>query len=187
MTEKTPDVRSQLAQSIGELNLAWTSAHDFVYRIFEDVTGLTEAQARGIFFSIRSDALQREITKKVVRATLTDSDDDNPVEKLSHALGRLGGHATARNETIHSMWSLEVLTDSEDNPTFRVAKQPKHETIFESFRERLESGTPNYVGEFDASTKEIYAIGSELVDWWMQYARPLRAKRAKDHQQKPQS
>lgn len=176
MSEEVPNVRNEFAESIGELNLAWTGAHDFVYRIFQDVSGLTEKQARAIFFSIRSDSLQREITKKVVQATLQDGEYVKPVEELAHILGRLKEQASVRNETVHAMWSVHFFTDDNNTTVAKIAKQPTQKTMFEQIQDNINVGYPDYSKVFRTAAHDINAIGFELVEWWQTYARPLAAK-----------
>ena len=58
---KRKSARRELAHLVGEINVEWNEAHSWVFGIFSALLGDHE-RAKAIFFALRIDSAQRDIT-----------------------------------------------------------------------------------------------------------------------------
>jgi len=96
----------QHAIIIGEVILAWTDAHFWVYALYQILSNQSHSAATQKFLSIRSDHGQREITSDLAKEVLENA---GPLkDDVLDALKRFGDLAAERNAATHSMWGIEA-------------------------------------------------------------------------------
>lgn len=105
----------KFATTLGHVTIKYNEAQAFVLNIFINLSGAERHVARAMFFSIKSDAGQREMTIAMARALMVDDDDAETDEcrRVVSAIEALSKLAGERNAAIHTMWYL----DSEDGET----------------------------------------------------------------------
>ncbi len=93
------------ARLIGHLTIAWNTAQHAVYSLFEIASDLTPEAAQAIFFAVKSDSAQRDITLALCQVEMRGEDSDllPAVENGIRGLNWLAGD---RNAAIHTMWDI---------------------------------------------------------------------------------
>jgi hypothetical protein len=112
MVKLTPELRrseaikDQLALLIGRMNISWNDVQTVVFHLFQQMSGMTWSAADAIFFSIRSDSAQRDVTAALAKVAL----EDKPVEleRLITLLNTVGKRAAERNAAIHTAWIVDA-------------------------------------------------------------------------------
>jgi hypothetical protein len=140
------------AALVGHVTLAWSNIHSQVFRIFALLCGMTGRQSEAIFFALKSDASQREITLAVINETLSE-----PLRKKGTVIfGRINGLAGERNLAAHTMWAtLMPAGKIMPNPSVRKPSRLKDDfeqqfqTLIEKLRELF---------------RELMRFNQEIVD-----------------------
>ena len=107
----SPYTRTDIATLVGQINVAWGDIQFWVYLIFRFLMNDT-LRAQAIFFAIRSDSVQRDITAALVDLALTHAlpkELRKDARVLFSELQRIVGR---RNDAIHAMWSFGVFDES---------------------------------------------------------------------------
>ena len=100
--DQKPLSEDELALRIGHLTFLWNDVHFFVYTIFVRLMGGDYARSDTIFFGLRNDNSQRQITDKLAKTVLASNEDIS--KKITSFLSLLGHLAGRRNAFIHAMW-----------------------------------------------------------------------------------
>jgi hypothetical protein len=139
MTGDYPDFEKMYdehAALVGHVTLAWSNVHSQVFRIFALLCDPIGKRSEAVFFALKSDASQREITLAVINETLSE-----PLRRKAAAMfGRISGLAGERNLAAHTMWAtLMPVGKIVPNPSVRKPPQLKEdfEQQFKVLNERL--------------------------------------------------
>jgi hypothetical protein len=136
-TVSDEDYYEKHAAMLGKVSLAWNDVHSMVFAIFADLTGMSWERAEAIFFSLKADQAQRDITLAVM-ADVLSTENDLPLKELGTALlGQIGSLAGERNVATHAMW-VTLL------PTRTVIVHPdlkRPKLLKEDFRTQFENLT----------------------------------------------
>lgn len=110
MPSKDPDIKEYpygewaLAPLIGRVTIAANNAQHLVLIIF-DILVRDGDLARAIFFSLKSDAAQRDITLAAMAVRLRGAPE--LLERGRKAFQRLADLSGERNAAIHTIWAVE--------------------------------------------------------------------------------
>lgn len=107
MTNHAERELGEHARLIGQVTIAWNDVHHLVYLTFEQLSGLSEEMAESLFFSLRSDAGQRDLTMAAARVALQA--DPERLKALTTIINGVGKLAAIRNEAIHTAWAVDFL------------------------------------------------------------------------------
>lgn len=110
------------AEAIGKVTISWSMCQLLVFALFYDLSGMTWENARAVFFALKSDATQREVTAALAQ-TLTGT--RSPKKKIISAIDRLTQLAGERNATVHTMWQV---SDEGLVPAQGISHFPKLDT-----------------------------------------------------------
>lgn len=102
--ERIRALLDQHALLIGQVNISWTMCQLLVFLLFYQLSGMTWENARAVFFALRADVQQREITVALASERLTGS--RSPRKRVVAAISRLNELANERNAATHTMWSI---------------------------------------------------------------------------------
>jgi len=92
------------AELIGRVVIAWNEVQWMVYRLFVVFSGMSEDQAKDVFFSLRSDSTQRDLTLAAGKSALAKS--PTLWNKFRITMCAIGTLASERNAAIHTMWGF---------------------------------------------------------------------------------
>lgn len=142
------------ATQIGYVTLFWNDAHDLVYHIFEDASGMGEEMAKALFHTLRSDAGQRDLTLAAVRVRLGDATPR--LKALKTIFSKIGQCASARNEAIHTSWAHDIFEIVETGQMFLggIGKRPRHAGNDGDHEER-----------FNKLREDLKVIYADLLEW----------------------
>ena len=104
----SPYTRTDVANLVGQINVAWGDLQFWVYTIFRYLID-DAMRAKAIFFTIRSDSTQRDITAALVDLALPHAlpkELRKDARTLFSEIQRISGH---RNDAIHAMWGHGFL------------------------------------------------------------------------------
>ena len=89
-------------QLIGGITIGWSAAHSAVYALFAALSGLSLERSKAIFFAIKQDLAQREMTLALAKVTLVEHPDC--LERATSLLKQISSLSGDRNAAIHSFW-----------------------------------------------------------------------------------
>lgn len=92
------------AELIGHITLAWSNVHSEVFGIFKILCGMKGRRSEVIFFALKSDAAQREITLAIINEVVSERLSN----KAKTLFGRISGFAGERNLATHTMWAMRM-------------------------------------------------------------------------------
>jgi hypothetical protein len=134
-----PDLEKQYdehAALVGHVTLAWSNVHSEVFAIFSLLCGMEGRRSEVIFFALKSDASQRDITLAIVNEMLSE-----PLRKKAKMLfGRISGFAGERNLAAHTMWATRLPAGNiTPNPSLRQPSllRQDYEQQFQTLIDRL--------------------------------------------------
>lgn len=107
------------AKLIGNVTIAWNTAQSLVFAIFSVMSRIAPESdnAAAIFFALKSDIAQRDITTAVIESELGTSahpEHKKLAERLKRPIHKLNSLSAERNAAIHTMWSF-VSGDEHEN------------------------------------------------------------------------
>jgi hypothetical protein len=119
MTGDNPDFEKKYdehAALVGHVTLAWSNIHSEVFEIFSLLCGMQGRRSEVIFFALKSDASQRDVTLAIINEILSE-----PLRNKAKTLfGRISGFAGERNLAAHTMWATRMPDGNiTPNPTIR--------------------------------------------------------------------
>ena len=92
------------AELIGRVVISWNEVQWMVYRLFVTFSAMPPQQAQDVFFSLRSDASQRDLTLAAGKSALATH--PKLWQKFRTAMCDIGTLAGERNAAIHTMWGF---------------------------------------------------------------------------------
>jgi hypothetical protein len=95
---------AEISTLVGKINAAWNDVQFFVYLIFIHLMNNDILRSEAIFFSLKSDSAQRDITLAVAKVSLAREPD--MLSKVVAHFGAVGKKAGRRNDAIHGMFNL---------------------------------------------------------------------------------
>jgi len=161
-TNLSPD--DTLALAIGKVTMAWNGAQHMLFLIFQEISGMKHEAAEAVFFTLKSDAAQRDIVAAAAQVVWADPKEAANLAELKSLIKRLGKHAEKRNETVHTMW--EALFTWDDTMMKRsVVLMPRlsPKTMASAF----EDPPRDYAGEYAVTAEELSVLGRELLEVYM--------------------
>jgi hypothetical protein len=134
-----PDLEKQYdehAALVGRVTLAWSNIHSEVFAIFSLLCGMKGRRSEVIFFALKSDASQREITLAIINEIVSE-----PLRNKAKTLfGRISGFAGERNLATHTMWAtITPAGNITPNPMIRQPSllRQDYEQQFQTLIDRL--------------------------------------------------
>jgi hypothetical protein len=91
-------------RAIGRVAAGWVDVNYLIYLLFVDFSGMPSEQAKDVFFALKADYAQRDITLAAGQAALAKHPD--LWESFRRLIKEIGGLAGERNAAVHTMWSL---------------------------------------------------------------------------------
>ena len=134
------------AATIGLVLVTWNSVHSTVHSIFVHLSSLGLEAANAIFFTLKQDRAQRDITRALAKVRLAAHDAlATRLNKLFNEIDELGGE---RNAVAHTLW---------EGPTNEG---------FEPYRFAVHHGAldlGDYREQFTALNEKLMRIGRDLT------------------------
>lgn len=94
------------ALAIGQITMQWTTIQVGMSYLFRKLSGLDKTRAEIIFFSVKSDTNQREMTLALARTVL--SSQPELLGKLEKIFDKIGRYSGERNAAAHTMWIVKM-------------------------------------------------------------------------------
>lgn len=107
-----PELIERYAKLIGNVAIEWNTAQYALYNLFETLTGSKSAWS--IFWGLRSDSTQRDITISAAKSWL-NMDKNGLGPEVIRIVGELGKLAGERNAALHMPWGI-AMDDWEGKP-----------------------------------------------------------------------
>lgn len=158
-TETNPsrEVKRRHAEQIGNITVRWNFAQYEVLDLFAHFTGLAPKMAEAVFFALKADSSQRDITI----AAAAEFDKADPSSPDGPRLGRraitalkgLGKFAGERNAAVHTAWAVQY---SSDQPPCIVPVRNRPSDPPGTVRD--------IAAELEATAERIGRIADELMD-----------------------
>lgn len=149
------------AMVIGMVTVAWNGAQENVFRLFHLLSGMPKPMAEAVFFSLKADSAQRDITRAVCEHTteLNEKYRQNAID-LIVKLDKLAGQ---RNAAVHTMWDDDAARRGSITPS------TKHAAHHRSLK-------PDPTAQFQELTVELMKIGLGLYKcirlWEIEHSSP---------------
>lgn len=139
--------------------MAWNGAQEMLFLLFQRLTMAKPDISEGIFFALKSDAAQRDITIAAAKGALKGEENEATLKAIKSAIKRLGNLASERNETVHTMWHWLIMADENQQEVVgRFVPRFVGERITELFRSDL----PDYAQKYEDLATQLNAIGAEI-------------------------
>jgi hypothetical protein len=108
-TDDAAKIRSyrEHAETIGTVAATWNSAQESLFFAFVALMRMQKPEAEAIFFTLKADSAQRDITDALAKVVLAENSD--LLKRVSSSIKSMNLLAGERNAAIHTMWrsSLE--------------------------------------------------------------------------------
>lgn len=117
----------QACTLVGAITIVWNDAHEQVFRLFWYFSGMPKEQAEAVFFALKSDSAQRDVTEAVI-----ERHPSYPSEHKQHALEwikKLGKKSSERNAATHTMWSADSFLEGKMSPSADISKEYFHRRL----------------------------------------------------------
>ncbi len=95
-------IYDDLAKSIGRASMVWNDVQSEVFFLFKKLSKMDLSSAEAVFFAVKTDASQREMTAALAKIELKD--DPNNLDRVLNNLKEAGNLAAQRNVAIHTAW-----------------------------------------------------------------------------------
>lgn len=93
-------------EGIGNIAIMWNACHAMLWHYFWALSGLQENVAKSIYFTLKSDTAQRNITHCLAREVLRD--DPIFLHPIDNALVTMAKLSSERNAFMHAMWAVDA-------------------------------------------------------------------------------
>jgi hypothetical protein len=97
------DAQEEFAALIGRVTMYWNDLQYSILSLFEVVLGTPDQITSAVFFSLKSDAAQRDMVQAVFATRFAS--DPKLVTNLGKLMERIGKASGERNAAIHTAWS----------------------------------------------------------------------------------
>jgi hypothetical protein len=146
MAKRRADPIAAHAELIGRVAMAWNSVQYMIFLLFTRLSGLSPSKAEAIFFALKADAAQRDITSELAAVALKARPP--LLARCNTILRDIGKRAGERNAATHTIW--EVGAAGAITPTQGVRVHTKLRADFTvQFRE-LESALRQHYADLVA-------------------------------------
>lgn len=95
---------AKLHTLIGRIVISTNSAHWCVFEAMSILLNTSREETTPIYYSLKADAAQRDLTIAIASDTLTDPSETDLLKRLNGTITELGVAAGVRNAFIHSHW-----------------------------------------------------------------------------------
>lgn len=92
------------ANVIGHVTISWNTTQSLVFAIFGSLSRLSHDEAQAIFFALKADTAQRDITRDLGKVVLAK--DAALHSEFSSVFADLQTLSGERNAAIHTIWSV---------------------------------------------------------------------------------
>jgi hypothetical protein len=126
MGDRASKALDKFATTLGHVTIKYNEAQAFVLHIFINLSGAERHVARAMFFSMKSDAGQRDMTIAMARSLMVDDDYKETAEckQVVSAIEGLSKLAGERNAAIHTMWYLDSESVGDSPPDYWFIPDP---------------------------------------------------------------
>lgn len=114
------------ARLIGRISMISNTVQYSVFTLFHILSDTDVEIASAIFFSLKSDAGQRDLVNAVAKVRITETEELALIKKISDAINVAGRLSGERNAFIHTMWAMNV-TDKTLSPIPGTIPHPRLE------------------------------------------------------------
>ncbi len=124
---------------IGRVTMQWTTIQVAISKVFHCLSGLDATKSEAVFFAVKSDGSQRDMTLSLGRIVLERHPElFQRMIKLFNSLGDLSGE---RNAVTHAMWAVKMpegrLTPIPSRGQHRRLKVKDHRAQFDRLLREL--------------------------------------------------
>lgn len=124
---------------IGQVTIAWNGVQAMVHAFFLKFSGMPLDKANAVFFALKQDSAQRDITLAVCRTSLGEGASIWP--RLKGCFNAIETLAGERNATIHTLWAIQmpagVLIPHPTAIHHRKLQVANHRQQFKRLREEI--------------------------------------------------
>jgi hypothetical protein len=119
------------AEIIGTVASTWNGAQESLFFVFVALMGMRKSESEAIFFTLKADSAQRDITDALAKVVLAENSD--LLKRVSASIKAMNLLAGERNAAIHTMWrtaldEARVIPSPDTKP--HGALKPDHRTQF---------------------------------------------------------
>jgi hypothetical protein len=114
-------VYDKYALAVGRANIAWNDVQSEIFHLFRLMSRMDWLAADAVFFAIRTDSAQRDMTAALAKHALALRPND--LADVLGTLNEVGKLAAERNAAIHTAWYIEG--DSETARPYMRVRPPK--------------------------------------------------------------
>ncbi len=126
------------AEIIGTVATTWNGAQESLFFVFVALMGMRKPDAEAIFFTLKADSAQRDITGALAKVVLAENTD--LLKRVSDSIKAMDLLAGERNAAIHTMWRAALdearIVPSPDTKHHGALK-PDHRAQFLELTEKL--------------------------------------------------
>lgn len=90
---------------IGQVNMVWNDVQTEIFLMFRELSGMPWASADAVFFAVRTDAAQRDMTSALAKQVLSNKPE--ALKETLQLINEIGLLAGQRNAAIHTAWIVE--------------------------------------------------------------------------------
>jgi hypothetical protein len=126
------------ASIVGMVAVSWNGAQESLYLMFVVLMGLRKPEAEAIFFTLKADSAQRDITRELAKAVLAHNAD--LLKRTTEAINAFDRLAGERNAAIHTMWHASIgegTVRPSPHAKRHGALRPDHRTQFLQLTHKL--------------------------------------------------
>jgi hypothetical protein len=145
------------AALICRVTIKWNTVQMMVYLLFRQLCKLPSDQAQAIFFGLKADSAQRDITRDLAAVVLAPH--KALADRTKTAISNLDRLAGERNAAVHTMWAVMSL-EGDVTPVPGLRHHGKLEKDFTSQFQRLERDLSTLLEQFLELRNDIAAQAS---------------------------
>jgi hypothetical protein len=134
------------ARAIGAVAITWGGAQESLFMVFCELADIPRPHADAIFFALKADSAQRDITVGLAEQVLTE--EPHLLAELRRLITLMGKSAGERNAAIHTMWRA-------DREAERVGPSP-------ITRRHHPSLKPDHLPQFYELADRMVDVGDQL-------------------------
>ena len=105
-TSDAPAKWDELHRLIGCFAQESSMAHWLIFEMFRTILSMDRDQASELYYTMRADSAQREVTLAVLTDRLTSPEGIKLLERIKIAFNEVGKTSGRRNGFIHTPWSM---------------------------------------------------------------------------------
>lgn len=163
MAHSEDEYDTKHAAMLGGVSLAWNDIHSEVLETFAALSEMPWDRADAIFFALKADQAQRDITIALIKTVLCNSEDVVLRDRGTSLMGQIGSYAGERNIATHAMWVTR-------HPSKTIAPHP--------FSSRSKDVRSDYEAQFATLTRRLRKLYIELLDYRSDLSEHLKRRAA---------